>query len=83
MSNSPLEVGLGISLNKGVDGSNTTSGTRMVSGLWSIGWGTSIGHWGVPSDSVNWRIYLIIVKEEHSARGSADKGKEDNLRTML
>ena len=74
MSHSPLEVGLRVSLDKGVDGSNTTSGTRVVSWLWSVSWGASIGHWSVSSDSVDWCIVLAIVKEEHSARGGADKG---------
>ena len=83
MSDSPLEVGLGVSLDKGVDGSNTSSGTRMVSGLWSVGWGASIGHWGIPSDSVNWGIVLSIIKEEYTARGGTNKGKEDNLWTLL
>ena len=83
VSDSPLEVGLGVSLDKGVDGANTTSGTRMVSGLWSVGWGASIGHWSIPSDSVNWGIVLSIVKEEHTARGGADKGEQDNLKTTL
>ena len=80
VSDSPLEVGLGVSLDKGVDGANTTSGSCMIwDWLWGIGWGTSIGHWGIPSDSVNWSIVFSIIKKEHTARGGADKGEEENL----
>ena len=57
-----------VSLDKGVDRSDTSSGSRMIGGLWSIGGGTAIGHGGVTSYSVVcWGKVLSIVKEEHTA----------------
>merc|ERR1719278_2035647 len=73
---SPLEVGLGVSLDKGVDWSNPALGSvvwcRMVG---SRGRGTI---WrGISSHSVGNTVLPVIKDENPASRCTGDKGKEE------
>ena len=62
MSHSPLEVCLGVSLDEGVDWTNSASGSLAVH--WSrfmVGWGWStIWHWSVSSVSD-----IVVILQQH------------------
>ena len=69
MPHSPLEVGLGVSLDKGVDGANTAVGLGgVVGGRLMVGWRRGCVPRSISPHSVSWMDGLSLKFEHWSER---------------